>query len=78
MPTKTRLANKTQWALLDIVAYSKRAKARWDKAMKMAERNMDPSMLILLAGMRDDMAAIEQLSKAALNGEYDQPGAGEQ
>lgn len=74
MATKTRLANKTQWALLDTIARCKSARERWHKAMKMAERNLDPAMVYLLAGLRDDLAVIEQIAKAALNGEYEETG----
>ncbi|PYJ11259.1 MAG: hypothetical protein DMF06_03345 [Verrucomicrobia bacterium] len=67
---KTRLANKTQWALYDIAARCLAASKRWEKAMAMAERNQDPAMMTLLARMRDDIAVIERKAKDALNGDY--------
>lgn len=69
---KTRLPNKTQWALLDITVRCKSATGRWDKAMKMAEKNLDPAMMHLLAYLRDDIAFIDRTAIHALNGEYDQ------
>lgn len=67
---KTRLANKTQWALGDITARCMTASKRWDKAMGMAEKNVDPAMMMLLGRLRDDIATIERLAKDAMNGEY--------
>jgi hypothetical protein len=72
MTQKTRLPNKTQWALLDTVARCKTATARWDKAMLMAERNLDPALMMVLGRLRDDIAVIERLAKDALNGDYEQ------
>lgn len=70
MPQKIRLANKTQWALGDITARCMTASRRWDKAWSMAERNVDPAMMILLGRLRDDIAVIERLAKDAINGDY--------
>lgn len=72
MAQKIRLANKTQWALGDITARCLTASKRWDKAMGMAERNLDPAMMLLLGRLRDDIAVIERKAKDALNGEYEQ------
>jgi hypothetical protein len=72
MGRETRLANKTQWGLQDILIRCKTARKRWDKAMKMAERNLDPAMMQLLGRLRDDIGVIELKAKDALNGEYDQ------
>lgn len=76
MPQKIRLANKTQWALGDITARCMTASRRWDKAMGMAERNVDPAMMMLLGRLRDDIAVIERLAKDAINGEYEQSNGG--
>ncbi|MDI9548364.1 MAG: hypothetical protein QM346_12280 [Chloroflexota bacterium] len=70
MPRPTRLANKTIWALEDIIARSRIARARWDAAMRHAERSLDPAMMLLLARLRDDLAEIERLAKDARHGEY--------
>ncbi len=72
MPQKTRLANKTQWALCDIAAICMTASRRWDKVLDMAERNHDAAMLAMLARLRADIAVIERKAKDALNGEYEQ------
>ncbi len=72
MPQKTRLPNKTQWALLDVTARCLTASKTWNKAMGMAERSLDPALMMLLGRMRDDIAFIERKAKDALNGEYEQ------
>ena len=72
MAREIRLANKTQWALQDITSRSKDATRRWHKAMAMAERNLDPAMMLLLGLLRDDIAFIERTAIHALNGDYDQ------
>lgn len=77
MARETRLANKTQWALQDITLRCKDASRRWDKAMSMAERNLDPAMMMLLGRIRDDIAVIERKAICALNGDYDQEDMGE-
>lgn len=72
MAQKTRLANKTQWALCDIAARCLTASKRWERAMSMAEKNCDPAMMQLLGRIRDDIAVIERKAKDALNGEYEE------
>lgn len=72
MGRETRLANKTQWALGDITARCLTASKRWDKAMQMAERNLDPAMMLLLGRLRDDIAFIERKAKDAQSGKYEQ------
>jgi hypothetical protein len=62
------------WALEDIIARSRSAHARWERAMQMAERQMDPAMMVLLARLRDDLAEIERTAKDARNGEYYEAG----
>lgn len=44
--------------------------------MGMAERNVDPAMMMLLGRLRDDIAVIERLAKDAINGEYEQSNGG--
>lgn len=39
MSSKTRVPNKVQWGLLDIIAESESARQDWQAAMKVAERN---------------------------------------
>ena len=68
---KTRLPNKTQWALQDIASRCKDARRRWEKAMAMAERNLDPALMQVLARLRDDIGAIENKARDALHGDYD-------
>ena len=68
-----RLPNKTQWALQDINSRSKDAQRNWDKAMKLAAKNLDPHMVLLLARLRDDLAFMERTAILALNGDYQQP-----
>lgn len=71
MARPTRLANKTIWALEDITARVRTARGRWEQAMRQAERNLDPAMMLLLARLRDDLAEIERLAKDARHGDYD-------
>lgn len=75
MARPTRLANKTIWAIEDILARVRTARGRWDKAMQQAERNVDPTMMLLLARLRDDLAEIERLARDARHGEYSEPPA---
>lgn len=65
-----RLANKVIWALEDIVGFCRNAQDDWETAMKRAEKQMDPQMLLALARIRDQFALIERYAKAARNGEY--------
>jgi len=68
--TPTRLANKTQWALQDILTEVAFASARWEKLMSQAEKNMDAVTMAPLANMRHNLATIERKAGQALNGEY--------
>lgn len=70
MGRETRIANKTIWALEDITSHCQTACKRWDKAMSLAERNLDPLMMQLLGRLRDDIAKIERVAKDARNGQY--------
>lgn len=70
MPSRTRLANKTIWALEDIVARCLDANQHWDRAMTKAEQRLDPALMHALARLRDDLATIETLARDARQGEY--------
>lgn len=74
MAQKTRLANKTMWALEDITSRSKDARRRWDELFALAERRLDPVLMQKLGRLRDDLAFIERKAKDALQGEYQQEG----
>lgn len=66
-----RLANRTIWALEDIVGACRKAQEDWELAVKQAERRMDPEMLLALALLRDKIARIEQIARLARSGQYD-------
>jgi hypothetical protein len=70
MASKTRLANKTIWALENIVAVTMDGREHWRTAFQRAERAMDANMMHALAGLRDDLAEIERIARMARNGEY--------
>jgi hypothetical protein len=70
--TKTRLANKTIWALEDITASCLRATGHWQAAMTKAEQRMDPVLMQALARLRDELASIESTTRDARQGEYRQ------
>lgn len=74
MATPTRLANKTQWALDDIMQHCREAQAAWQAVYKIAKARMDPAMLAGLAELRDEMATVERLARMARAGEYDYDG----
>lgn len=70
MSSKTRLANKTQWALKDILDECREVSLNWTKGMERAEKLMDPILLHTFARLRDRLAAIERKANDALAGEY--------
>jgi hypothetical protein len=70
MPSKTRLANKTIWALEDIIAASKDARDAWRQAMTRAEKTMDVVLMTSLARLSDRLAEIERKALDARQGEY--------
>jgi hypothetical protein len=72
MATKTRVPNKTAWALEDISAHCMSSREDWQRLMDMAERRMDPHMMRYLAQLRDRLAEIERIAGDARNGEYRQ------
>lgn len=76
MASKTRIPNKTQWALHDISAAALFAADHWQALMKIAEQKVDPQSAIHLARLRDNLAEIQRLASDALEGKYQ--GKGEQ
>jgi len=70
MASKTRLANKTIWALEDIVTRCKRARQHWQLAMQRAEKSRDPILMMALARLRDELAEIERQARDARLGRY--------
>lgn len=72
MSSKTRVPNKVQWGLLDIIAESKDAQVEWDKAMRVAERSVNPELAVILARLGMRMANIELKAKDAINGNYEE------
>lgn len=72
MPSKTRIANKTIWALRDILDETAQASKHWGVAMDRAEKCMDITLINALARIRDELAVIERKAADALGGEYRQ------
>ena len=70
MATPTRIANKTQWALDDIVAACMNARDAWRLCQEIAERRLDPILLAKLGRISDDLARIETLAREARQGRY--------
>ena len=70
MATPTRIANKTLWALEDIVAGCLAARAAWRIAYERAQRTMDPLLLGKLAEISDKLAGIETTAREARQGRY--------
>lgn len=72
MGDKTRLANKTIWALEDIVAACMSGRRFWQQAMDRAEgRHMDSVIMAALARLSDELATIERLAREARAGKYE-------
>ena len=73
MPTKTRLANKTQWALDDTL---KQVRIGRTAARSMLDRNrtkiMDPLMAMELSVLIDALTDIDRITRLALQGDYEQ------
>lgn len=70
MATPTRLANKTQWALMDIIAATRSATDAWRICHRQAEKVMDPMLLCRLATIRDQLGTIQTRAEEALQGKY--------
>jgi signal transduction protein with GAF and PtsI domain len=76
MATKTRVANKTLWALEDIVARCQSARAAWRVCHEVAERRMEALLLAKLGTISDDLAVIETTAREARAGRYEEQGSG--
>lgn len=76
MSSKTRLANKTIWALEDIIAAGRRARRALRAANTRATAQMDTVMLVALNQLSDELARIETLARDARRGEYHPPTEG--
>ena len=70
MTSKTRLANRTIWAIEDIMAESLNARRALKKAIDRAGRQLDPSLLHSLLEISTALASIERLALDARQGEY--------
>ena len=70
MTTRTRLANKTIWALEDIVDEIDRGKASWTRLHRRAKQKQDLVSLASLEELRDALARIERLTLDARQGKY--------
>ena len=70
MGRKTRLANKTIWALEDIEALAREAQAESAMALTRARKRADHQMSTHLALILGRLAKIEMKTVAARNGEY--------
>ena len=70
MPSRTRLPNKTIWALEDIIALCQTARRDLDQAIKQAEKHMNPVLLTAVARLSQRVAEIEALARDARQGEY--------
>ena len=70
MASKTRIANKTGWALEDIIAGCLSARAAWRVCQERALRVMDPILLAKLGTISDALATIEGRARDARDGVY--------
>lgn len=74
MPTPTRIANKTQWALQDVLVALKAARG---SVQAIQERNegklMDPVLAMYLFHLLESLAKIEITTVRAQHGEYGSP-----
>ena len=70
MATPTRIANKTIWALEEIIAGALAARAAWRICQEIAERRMDPVLLAGLGRISDHLAMIETRVREARQGRY--------
>lgn len=71
MATKTRLANKTAWALEDIIALNAEARRYLDVALdRIEEHSMDPILLMALGRVSNALAKADVKARDARNGEY--------
>jgi hypothetical protein len=68
--TRSRIPNKTQWALRDILDECAAGRQQWSKANDIAEKRMDLNLLLHLSRLRHALDAVERRASDALNGEY--------
>ncbi len=73
MATKTRVPNKTQWALDDILKRVRTGREAY-KAMLDRNRNklMDPIVALELSTLIDSLNDIDRITRMARDGEYEQ------
>jgi hypothetical protein len=71
MATKTRLPNKTAWALEDMIALNAEARRYLDVALdRLEERLMDPILLMALGRVSNALAKSDVKAREARQGEY--------
>lgn len=68
--TSRRTPGTVKLALGDIQAHCAGSRQSWRKLMEIAERNMEPRMMMYLAEIRDSFAEIDRLARDAENGVY--------
>lgn len=74
MPSPTRIANKTIWALEDIIAAAIGARHWLRQANERARDRMDVVMLASLNHLGEELAEIESRARDARQGTYRQEG----
>lgn len=72
MPKSLRLANRTIWALEDIIIASKTCWGAWNTAQARAEHSLDPIMLAALGRIAEQLTAIETKAIQARSGRYEE------
>lgn len=70
--TKRRLANKTIWALEDIIASCRIARRAIDDAQARVQELMDPLILKHLLTISTNLAEIETKARDARQGKYNE------
>jgi hypothetical protein len=71
MATKTRIPNKTLWALEDMIALNAEARRYMDIALKRIEdRTMDPILILALGRVSNALAKSDVKAREARQGDY--------
>ena len=70
MPSKTRLANKTIYAIEDITALARSARRNINAAIDLATHRLDLRTVAQLAQAQGKVAEIESLARDARQGKY--------
>lgn len=70
--SKTRLANKTIWALEDIGVMCRDGRQQLRRAIDRADKLMDLQLMTALARLGNELADIERVARDARKGEYTQ------